>query len=94
MKFDMHNHMEDMVRDKMPAVLDGMPSVCRCERCELDRVAIALNRLPPRYVVTKEGKLYARIAQMQNQVEADVVRAITDAALLVEQNPFHEEENI
>ncbi|MCL1878347.1 MAG: late competence development ComFB family protein [Defluviitaleaceae bacterium] len=90
MLLEMHNHMEDMVRDRAPAILNGMPSVCRCERCELDRFALALNKLPPKYVVTAEGKLYARVAQLQNQFDADVVRAITDAALMVEQNPRHE----
>lgn len=92
MKLEMRNYMESMIRDRMPAVLAGMPSVCMCERCDMDRLAYALNKMPPKYVVTPMGKMYAKVAQLQVQFEADIVRAITDAAMLVEQNPNHEED--
>ncbi|MCL2357767.1 MAG: late competence development ComFB family protein [Defluviitaleaceae bacterium] len=90
MKYKLHNFMEDMIRDKMAAVLSGMPSVCRCERCEMDRLAIALNKMPPKYVVSHEGTMYARVSQLQAQFDVDIVRATTSAAMLVEQNPRHD----
>lgn len=89
----MHNYMEDMVRAKMPDILKTMPGVCKCERCELDRMAYVLNNSPPKYVVTTKGKLYAKLNVLQGQFDVDLVRLITDAAVRVDKNPRHDDED-
>ena len=88
----MKNYMEDIIMDKMPQVLKRMPDICTCERCNMDRLAHALNNSPPKYVVTTKGKLYAKLNVLQGQFDVDVVRAITDAAVLVDKRPRHDDE--
>lgn len=85
----LRNYMEDIVAAKMPVVLKTMPDVCLCERCKMDILAHALNNSPPKYVVTAKGELYAKMSVLQGQFEVDVVRAITDAAMLVAKQPRH-----
>lgn len=92
MEIKIRNYMEDILRDRMPAVLKAMPDICRCERCEMDRLAYALNKMPPKYIVTTTGKLYAKLNLLIGQFDADIVRAITDAAVIVDNSPRHDEE--
>lgn len=94
MGYEMKNYMEIIIRERMPAVLATMPDICKCERCETDRLAFALNNSPPKYVVTPKGKLYAKLNILQGQFDADVVRAITDAAVRVDASPRHDEEEV
>ena len=87
------NYMEDIVLAKMPDVLKNMHGICLCDRCRLDILAHALNNSPPRYVVTTKGKMYAKLSVLQGQFEVDVVRAITDAAMIIGGNPRHGEDD-
>jgi len=93
MDLGMHNYMEDIIKEKIPSVLKNMSDICRCERCEMDRLAYALNNSPPKYVVTSKGKLYAKLNVLQGQFDVDVIKAITDAAVRVDKNPRHDEED-
>lgn len=83
------NYMEEVVFNYMKKVLDGM-DVCTCEKCMLDIAAIALNDLPPKYIVTEKGELYSKINILMQQFEVDTVAAITKAADTVKRNPRHE----
>ena len=89
MKLGMRNYMEDMVRDKMPAILKTMPDVCSCDQCTMDMMAHALNNCPPKYVVTQKGTIYAKLNVLQSQFDVDVMRAITDAAMIISKSPRH-----
>lgn len=91
-KLEMRNYMEDIILSKMPSVLKGMDSVCECERCHMDRLAYVLNNSPPKYVVSTKGKLYAKLNLLEGQFGVDLIRVITDAAVKVDQNPRHEED--
>ncbi|MDI9500940.1 MAG: late competence development ComFB family protein [Bacillota bacterium] len=82
------NYMEEIVFGQMKEVLADI-NVCTCEKCLLDIAAIALNDLPPKYVVTKKGELYSKINTLGQQFEVDVVSAITKAAVLVKRRPRH-----
>ena len=84
------NYMEDCVSDVMPSVLSQL-NVCQCERCRMDILAYVLNKLPPKYVVTKKGHLYTKLAAIQAQFDVDIIAAITKAAAIVGENPRHEE---
>lgn len=76
-----YNHMKDL----MPEI-----NMCKCEKCMMDVAAIALNYLPPKYIVTEKGELYSKVSQLSQQFEVDVVAAITKAAILVKRRPRHE----
>ena len=83
------NHMEEVVFNQMKSVLQDI-KMCNCEKCRLDVAAIALNELPPKYVVTEKGLLFSKIDSLQQQFEIGVVAAIIRAALLVRKSPWHD----
>ncbi len=83
------NYMEEIVFSTMKEVLSDI-NVCKCDKCLMDISAIALNDLPPKYIVTEKGELYSRINSLRQQFEVDVISAITKAAVLVKRSPRHE----
>lgn len=85
------NYMEEIVFQQMKSVLLDL-NTCSCDKCLLDIAAIALNSLPPKYVVTEKGELYSKIETLKQQFEVDVVAAVTKAAVIVKRNPRHEDE--
>lgn len=82
------NYMEEIVFGQMKEVLLDI-NVCTCDKCMLDIAAIALNDLPPKYIVTEKGELYSKINSLSQQFEVDIVSAITKAAVLVKRKPRH-----
>ncbi len=82
------NYMEEIVFNQMKEILSDI-NVCTCDKCLLDIAAIALNDLPPKYIVTEKGELYSKIDTLRQQFEVDVIAAITKAAVLVKRNPRH-----
>ncbi|MCR4434243.1 MAG: late competence development ComFB family protein [Clostridiales bacterium] len=83
------NYMEEIVFNLIKEVLADI-NVCTCEKCVLDIAAVALNDLPPKYIVTERGEIYSRIETLKQQFEVDVIAAITKAAVLVKRKPRHE----
>ncbi|MBC7324855.1 MAG: late competence development ComFB family protein [Moorella sp. (in: Bacteria)] len=84
------NYMEDCVWELMDRVLEQDPEACRCESCRYDMAALALNQLPPRYVVREKGVIYSKLAILEIQQRADIFRALTQALLTVKKNPRHQ----
>ncbi|MDR2939998.1 MAG: late competence development ComFB family protein [Clostridiales bacterium] len=85
---NLRNYMEVCIEEKLNEVLPNI-ECCDCEKCKMDITAIALNSLPPKYVVTQKGELYTRLYAFQQQMEADLAAAITKAAVIVAENPRH-----
>lgn len=83
------NYMEEIVFNLMEDILKDI-KMCNCEKCVMDISAIALNDLPPKYIVTEKGELYSKINALQQQFEVDVIAAITKAAVIVKRRPRHE----
>ncbi len=86
---ELSNYMEVAVRDVMDTVLADM-DVCTCEECRLDIMAIALNNLKPKYVVTKRGQLYTKVHMLESQYAIDIISAVTRAAETVRLSPRHD----
>lgn len=82
------NYTEIMVKEQLEEVTMSS-EVCRCEQCKLDIMAIALNNLPPRYVVTEKGRIFSKVQAFNVQMSVDVVGAITDAVNKVKGKPNH-----
>lgn len=82
------NVAEEIVRSKVPSIMEES-NMCTCDRCTNDVVALALNKIPPRYVVTQKGKLYARINACLPQYQADLLEAIVSACKTVKANTRH-----
>jgi len=89
MVYTIKNYMEEAVGNMLDRVLENI-DVCKCPKCKLDIMALALNRLPPRYFVTKEGELFERLAELQEQFTVDITAAIAAAAFIVKNNPKHD----
>ena len=89
---ELMNYMELLMWQYLDEVLAGQPGICRCEKCRYDIAALAMNFLPPRYVVTDRGQIYTKIKALEQQFTIDIVTAITHAAKIVSLTPHHTEE--
>lgn len=91
---ELKNYMEDIVAQKLKSILKQYPDCCACEKCRQDIMSLALNHLPPRYISTDKGNLYARIEMLSITYASDIVEQIAKAIAVVKQNPRHGDENV
>ncbi|WP_276838478.1 late competence development ComFB family protein [Anaerovibrio lipolyticus] len=83
------NYMEDFVLDKLEELIPKYPGCCFCENCRTDIVNLALNHLPPKYVSTDKGQVFARVEYFNRQNEVEIVKQIAAAIEQVEAHPRH-----
>lgn len=83
--------MEDRVSQLASDLMKGEQDFCSCDRCQLDVIAITLNKVQPKYVVTKTGELYGRANMKTNQTDTDIIQEIMRAIEIVRENPRHDE---
>lgn len=84
--------MVNVIMDAVEAVIDDAMSgfdMCTCEKCRLDVMAITLNNLPPKYVVSQMGFAFAFHDCVLGQSMTDIYKEIYKAATLVRANPKH-----
>lgn len=67
----------------------GSLDFCPCERCRLDTIALSLNQLPPRYVVTGKGDSYSRAEMLELQKGVDILSIVINAVKMVRSKPRH-----
>lgn len=79
------NLMERIVLEKLDSVLEKF-KCCTCDQCRRDIVALALNKLPPRYQVLAKGD---PTPDPDPQTNAAVLTAIIQSILHVRTNPRH-----
>jgi competence protein ComFB len=71
-----HNLMEDIVKACMKELMHVDDALARAtEQQRNDVMAIALNRLPPKYVTTEKGEIFSK-TQLRAQVETDVYQEL------------------
>ena len=80
--------MEKFVEDKLNAMLAN-ENCCKCEHCLEDMKAIALNKLPAKYVSTHNGELFSKLDSTIRQNSADITIAVSSAIACVSRNPSH-----
>lgn len=74
-----HNLMEDIVKSCLKELIAHQEKLSSLdEKMQADVMAIALNRLPAKYVASATGEMFAK-TQLRNQVETDVYRELTGA---------------
>ncbi|WP_027407011.1 late competence development ComFB family protein [Anaerovibrio sp. RM50] len=83
------NYMEDCVLDKLNELIPQYPGRCFCENCMIDIANLALNHLPPKYVSTEKGQVFARVECFSRQSEVEIVKQIAAAIEKVETHPRH-----
>ena len=79
------NAMETVVLEKLESVLAKF-KCCKCDRCKKDIVALALNKLSPKYMVLLDGQ---PTPDIDPQTNAEVVTAMIQAVLAVRAHPRH-----
>ncbi len=83
------NYMEEVVKEKLDEIMDERNDLCKCQKCRLDIMVWALNRVPPKYVITEKGRMYTKLREQETQFKADVVRELVKAVQQVSKNPQH-----
>lgn len=84
------NITQDIVFEKLDEMLPNISDICTCERCKYDIMAIALNNLPSRYVVTERGAVFTKVSSLDVQIAADTIIELTRAIEQVRKEPRHE----
>lgn len=84
------NCMEDLVFSRLEEIIAAQGNICNCAKCRADIAALALNFLPPRYIVTQQGETYTKARSLEQQFTTDIVIAIIHAAKIVGKAPQHE----
>lgn len=88
MAMEYRNLMEDFVLQNLDTVM-AAEGGCTCDACKSDVVAYALNHLEPHYVATRQGRLMVKLQSYEFQSRADVVAALSEAAVLIARTPRH-----
>lgn len=65
------------------------PGICACGRCREDMKALALNNIPPNYVVTEKGTILKQVSFDLLGGKAQLTSAILKAIQTVGENPRH-----
>lgn len=83
------NYMEFVVDEALDWLWASKDDICKCERCRLDIMTWALNNLPPKYIVSKHGRIHTKIEETKIQFQADIVRELLKAIKVVAAKPHH-----
>ncbi len=79
------NIQEYWVKDKLDLALNKF-SCCDCDRCRKEIMALALNELPPRYMVLERDE---NIPSLTKQELGTISAAIIKAVVTIKANPKH-----
>lgn len=82
------NIMEQIVKDKIIYYMRQF-EVCTCDRCVADTIALTLNGLMPKYIVTTPAAVDPLVSYYTNRLISDVTVEATKACMIVKDNPRH-----
>ncbi len=82
------NIMEEIVRDKIIYFMRQF-DCCTCDRCIADAIALTLNGLMPKYIVTDPAAKDPLISLYTNRFIPDVTVEATKACMIIKENPRH-----
>lgn len=83
------NYMDMAVREALPDLLELRQDICKCEDCQCDIIAYALNQLPPKYVVSERGHIHTKVDFAEIQHDVDVTTVILQGINTVGKRPRH-----
>ena len=84
----LRNYTEEAVKLYMDRWFE-QADVCHCDTCRMDVMALKLNNLKPKYVVTDTGALYAQLDDFDPQYKIDFMTIMSQAAQVVKSHPRH-----
>lgn len=79
------NLVEQLVADRLDAAFDKF-NCCRCDKCRRDVAALALNALPPQYVVAEPEDIPRLLREAPAK---EIPTALVKAILQIKNNPQH-----
>lgn len=80
------NLMEGTVLHKIDQIWP-QTNYCKCDKCKMDIAAYALNRLPPRYVQSKEGEMLHKFDASTTQMDVEITAVVCKAIQIVGEDP-------
>lgn len=83
------NYMEKVVIKLVEKVINDM-DICKCEVCRTDILALTLNKLLPKYIVSQKGSNYTKLNYLDPQFEVNVMSTIMEAANVINSNRRHD----
>jgi len=89
MRYELKNVMEELIEKKVDELINKDNEACDCERCRFDVLAIVLNRLPAKYIVSMQGEAYTKLEFLRLQYKVDIITEIIQAIELVKKQPNH-----
>ncbi|MGI5901378.1 MAG: late competence development ComFB family protein [Desulfitobacteriia bacterium] len=87
--YELKNFSEVQTRRALDEYLASNEIPCKCERCQADIMAWALNRLPPRYFVSLKGEVITCFEAQMIPDKARVLAEIVAAVQIVSTHPSH-----
>ena len=81
--------MERIVSDKIIYFMRQF-ECCTCEKCIADTIALTLNGLPPKYIVTEPAAEAPLLSFYTNHFISEITVEATKACMTVKENPRHE----
>lgn len=82
------NVMERIVSDKIIYFMRQF-ECCTCEKCIADTIALTLNGLPPKYIVTEPAAEAPLLSFYTNHFISEITVEATKACMTVKENPKH-----
>ena len=83
------NVMEKIVDEKLVEMLKN-EDCCKCEKCVEDMKCFALNKLPAKYVSSRNGELFSKLDATARQLSVDLNIAVSSAIDCVATRPAHD----
>ncbi|MGM0606871.1 MAG: late competence development ComFB family protein [Candidatus Muiribacteriota bacterium] len=87
MKHKLKNVMEILVDEKVRELVKNDKEHSFSQKDILDIIAISLNNLPVKYVVTLEGEAYIKLEFLKLQYKVDIITQVIKAIEHVKKNP-------
>lgn len=85
---ELKNVVKEVVWDLVENNLQSL-NICKCSKCKHDVLALTLNNVKPKYVVTQRGALISKTDYMSRTAQMDLITEIARAARIVKENPRH-----
>ncbi|HEY7684132.1 MAG TPA: late competence development ComFB family protein [Gemmatimonadales bacterium] len=81
------NAVEDHAVEAYERLVGHFPDFCGCETCRLDVLVYALNRLPAKYVIGREGTVVTDVNLDKDQNRAAIEVAVMEGIRKVNLGP-------
>jgi len=86
---EIKNYVEDAVIEIAREQTAKDRHISHCERCFMDVVVYALNKLKPMYSVSDAGYIFTEVKLGTQQMRAEITVAVLEGIKQVKEHPHH-----